>query len=166
LRGLNEDEIWPLIHFAAQHQLPLRLIELMPISKSQCSVPSAFLPVTEVMDRLRRREALVPVLDPRIGFGPARYYRLARTGALVGFIGALTHKHFCDACNRLRLTADGQLRPCLGRHGEVNLRGILRSGGSDAALAALLREALRHKPGRHQLCGEYQPLRPMTAIGG
>jgi len=166
LRNVNEGELWPLILFAAQHQLPLRLIELMPISQSRKVTQPSFLSVAEVMELLRRRDALIPVTDARLGYGPAKYYRLAKTGALVGFIGALTSQHFCDTCNRMRLTADGKVRPCLGDHGEIDLRAILRARASDADIAALLREALQQKPAQHDFCGEYQPARPMTAIGG
>jgi cyclic pyranopterin phosphate synthase len=166
LRDVNEDQLWPLVLFAAQHRLPLRLIELMPLSQSREVTQTAFLSAVEVMDLLRRREALIPVPDARLGYGPAKYYRLEQTGALVGFIGALTSRHFCDTCNRMRLTADGKVRPCLGNHGEIDLRAMLRARGPDADVAALLREALQQKPAQHDFCGEYQPMRPMTAIGG
>lgn len=166
LRGLNEEEIWPLIQFAAELDVPLRLIELMPISPGEQVDGTNFLSVQEVMDRLREREALIPQPDLRLGYGPAKYWRLAKTGALVGFIGAMTTQHFCDTCNRVRLTADGKVRPCLGNTGEISLRDMLRAGAPDADLAALLREAIARKPAAHEFCGDYQPHRPMTAIGG
>lgn len=166
LRGHNESEIRPLIRFAAGLGLPLRLIELMPVSEPDRLDEAAFLSVAEVMDELRREEDLTPVPNLRLGHGPAKYYRLGRSGALVGFIGAMTTPHFCDACNRMRLTADGKLRPCLGNDGEIDLRVLLRSGADDAQLQARFREALRRKPARHAFCGEYAPVRPMTAIGG
>jgi cyclic pyranopterin phosphate synthase len=166
LAGVNEEEIWPLIRFAARHDLPLRLIELMPVSPAEQLDDTNFLSAAAVMERLRRREALIPVPDARLGYGPAKYYRLAETGALVGFIGAMTNHHFCDTCNRVRLTADGKVRPCLGNHGELDLRAMLRAGAKDADVAAVLREALAQKPLRHEFCGAYAPARPMTAIGG
>jgi cyclic pyranopterin phosphate synthase len=83
--------------------------------------------------------------------------------AKVGFIGALTTPHFCETCNKLRLTADGKLRPCLGRHGEIDLLQALRSG-ADPQIA--LREAIHNKPENHEFLEAYQPDRPMTAIGG
>lgn len=166
LRGMNEDQIWPLVLFAAEHKLPLRFIELMPVSQGSDAIAGNFLPVSEVMERLRSQDSLVPQLDPRIGHGPAKYYRLERTGAMVGFIGALTNQHFCDTCNRVRLTADGQVRPCLGRHAEVDLRSRLRDGASDADLATWLAWAVRQKPGHHGLCEPFAPVRPMTAVGG
>ena len=129
--------MWPLILFAAEHGLPLRFIELMPLSRTDVLTDANFLPVTEVMEQLRAREHLIPQPDHRLGHGPAKYYRLERTGALVGFIGAITNQHFCETCNRVRLTADGKIRPCLGNHGEVDLRTALRHHASEAELAAL-----------------------------
>lgn len=166
MRGVNESEIWPLVLFAAEHRLALRFIELMPLSRTDVLNENNFLPVGEVMQRLRERENLTPQPDRRIGHGPAKYYLLEHTGALVGFIGALTNLHFCEACNKMRLTSDGKIRPCLGDHGEVDLRTALRSTSDDAALREIFAEALRVKPLEHQFRNSYQPLRPMTAIGG
>lgn len=166
LRGLNEAELWPLILFAAEHGLPLRFIELMPVSRADVLTEANFLPVTELMEQLRAREHLIPQLDHRLGHGPAKYYRLERTGALVGFIGAITNQHFCETCNRIRLTADGKIRPCLGNHGEVDLRTALRNHASEAELAALLRYAVAQKPQEHAFRDSYTPCRPMVAVGG
>lgn len=166
LRGLNEGELWPLILFAAEHGLPLRFIELMPVSRADALTEANFLPVTEVMDQLRARDRLIPQPDHRLGHGPAKYYRLERTGALVGFIGAITNQHFCETCNRVRLTADGKIRPCLGNHGEVDLRTALRQHSSEADLAALLRHAIAQKPQAHAFRNSFTPCRPMVAVGG
>jgi cyclic pyranopterin phosphate synthase len=166
IRGWNEQEIWPLTLFAAEHGLPLRLIELMPVTAARSLDPSNFLAVGEAMRLLEQRDELVPQPDRRIGWGPARYYLLRHTGALVGFIGALTTPHFCDTCNKLRLTADGRVRPCLGHAGELDLRPALRARDPEAALRALLLGAMRLKPANHDFLGAYQPCRPMTAIGG
>jgi GTP 3',8-cyclase len=166
LRGLNEAELWPLVLFAAEHGLPLRFIELMPVSRADVLTDANFLPVTAVMDMLRAREHLIPQPDHRLGHGPAKYYRLAHTGALVGFIGAITNQHFCESCNRVRLTADGKIRPCLGNHGEVDLRTALRRHASEADLAALLRHAVAQKPQEHAFRHSYTPCRPMVAVGG
>ena len=166
LRGLNDGELWPLVLFAAENRLPLRFIELMPVSHADLLAEANFLPVTTVMEQLRARDRLIPQPGLRLGHGPARYYRLERTGALVGFIGALTNKHFCETCNRLRLTPDGKVRPCLGGHGEGDLRTLLRDGASEAQLAAFLRHAVEQKPKEHSFRGGYLPGRPMAAIGG
>jgi GTP 3',8-cyclase len=166
LRGLNEDDLWPLVLFAAEHGVPLRFIELMPVSSAEALAPGRFLPIGEAMDRLRERDELVPQPSPYLGWGPAKYYHLKHTGALVGFIGAITTPHFCATCNKMRLTADGKIRPCLGDHGEIDLRQTLRLAPSDETVRGLLRAALRRKPREHAFLEAYQPVRPMTAIGG
>ena len=166
MRGVNEAEIWPLVLFAAEHGLPLRLIELMPLTTTEVLTEKNFLPCGEAMQFLSRHDELIPQPECRLGHGPAKYYLLKQTGAMVGFVGALTNEHFCDNCNKMRLTADGKVRPCLGNHVEVDLRAALRSGASDGALRELLETALRVKPLEHQFRNQYQPCRPMTAIGG
>jgi cyclic pyranopterin phosphate synthase len=166
MRGVNEQEIWPLALFAAEHDLPLRLIELMPLTRTDVLTEQNFFPVGEAMRLLQQRDELIPQPDTKIGHGPAKYYLLKQTGALVGFIGALTNLHFCESCNKMRLTADGKIRPCLGDHGEIDLRETLRHTGDDAALRKLFLEALRLKPLEHQFRSNYAPGRPMTAIGG
>ena len=166
MRGVNEAAIWPLVRFAAEHGLPLRLIELMPLTTTEVLTEKNFLPCGEVMQFLSRHDELIPQPECRLGHGPAKYFRLKHTGAMVGFVGALTNGHFCDNCNKMRLTADGKVRPCLGNHVEVDLRAALRSGASNGALRELLETALRMKPLEHQFRHQYQPCRPMTAIGG
>ena len=166
MRSVNETEIWPLVLFAAEHGLPLRLIELMPLTTTEVLTEKNFLPCGEAMQWLSRHDELIPQPERRLGHGPARYYLLRRTGALVGFIGALTNEHFCDNCNKMRLTADGKVRPCLGNHIEVDLRAALRHGADDGALKELLESALRVKPLEHEFRKNYIPSRPMTAIGG
>jgi cyclic pyranopterin phosphate synthase len=166
MRGVNEQELWPLALFAAEHGLPLRFIELMPLTRTDVLTERNFLPIGEAMRLLGQHDELIHQPDCRLGHGPARYYLLKKTGALVGFIGALTNLHFCEMCNKMRLTADGKIRPCLGDHGEIDLRVTLRHNGDDESLRDIFLEALRLKPLDHQFRGQYQPLRPMTAIGG
>jgi len=111
MRGVNENELWPLTLFAAEHDLTLRFIELMPLTRTDVLTPDNFLPIGEAMRLLSERDELVHQPDCQLGHGPAKYYRLAKTGALVGFIGALTNLHFCESCNKMRLTADGKSVP-------------------------------------------------------
>jgi len=115
---------------------------------------------------LRQKDELIPQPDWRLGFGPAKYYQLQHTGARVGFIGAMTNLHFCETCNKLRLTADGKIRPCLGDQGEIDLRETLRRSPTDEAMSEVLLAALRTKPLEHQFRNQFKPCRPMTAIGG
>jgi cyclic pyranopterin phosphate synthase len=166
MRGVNENEIWPLVLFAAEHGFPLRFIELMPLTRTEVLTEKNFFPIGDTMRLLSGRDELIPQPETRIGNGPATYYLLKNTGALIGFIGALTNLHFCDHCNKMRLTADGKIRPCLGNHGELDLRAVVRNGGDDDALRAVFLEALRVKPLEHEFRNQYQPQRPMTAIGG
>jgi cyclic pyranopterin phosphate synthase len=164
MRGINEEEIWPLIHFAAEREVPIRFIELMPLSKTDVLTEENFLSVNEVMSRLADRDELSAIDSPRLGHGPARYYRLKKSGATVGFIGAITTSDFCSGCNKIRLTADGKIRPCLGRHNELDLLGALRRG--EGGVEQLLQEAIAAKPEDHEFGNCYHPGRPMTAIGG
>jgi len=167
LRGLNESEFLPLIEFAAARQMPLRFIELMPLSKPDILSDPNFLAVEELLRRLSAEGSLTACDDFRPGNGPARYYEFHSSRlplpAKLGFIGALTNRHFCEGCNKLRLTADGKLRPCLGRHGEIDLRFPLRTGGD---VLGSFREAIANKPENHKFLEAYEPGRPMTAIGG
>jgi len=166
MRGVNETELWPLTLFAAEHGLPLRLIELMPVTSTEVLTERNFMAVGEAMQILKQKDELIPQPDWRLGFGPAKYYHLKHTGARVGFIGAMTNLHFCESCNKMRLTADGKVRPCLGDHGEIDLRDALRHTSEDEPIRNLLALALQRKPLEHQFRGSYKPCRPMTAIGG
>lgn len=167
LRGMNEEDYLPLIDFASRRGMPVRFIELMPFSPGAPAEDPRFLSVQELMLRLGATGGLLPRMDAKPGHGPARYFDFLGKGmaapARVGFIGAMTTEHFCESCNKLRLTADGKLRPCLGRHGEIDLLGILREGGApDMAL----REAIANKPENHEFLERFEFRRPMTAIGG
>jgi len=167
MRGMNERQLWPLVLFAAEHGLPLRLIELMPVTSAEVLTEENFMPVSDAMHLLRTRDELIPQPDRMLGWGPAKYYLLRHTGALVGFIGAMTRPHFCATCNKMRLTADGKVRPCLGDHGELDLRTVLRRAGSDDEIVReLLLEAMQRKPLEHRFRAAFQPCRPMPAIGG
>ena len=164
LRGLNEDELRPLARFAAEHQVPIRFIELMPLSLLEQTREHFFLSMAKAKEILGGETALTPLPTHRPGHGPARYFHDANSGAVLGFIGALTTPDFCASCNKLRLTADGKIRPCLGRHGEIDLREAMRQGV--AGPAELLRQALANKPQDHEFTRGYEPARPMTALGG
>jgi len=167
MKGVNEGEYLKLVGYAAERGLPLRFIELMPLSRTDVLDESNFLSVQELMGRLALLGKLVALDEYRPGHGPAKYHEFSSwqgsASAKLGFIGALTTPHFCESCNKLRLTADGKLRPCLGRHGEIDLLGALRAG---TAPEYLLREAIANKPENHEFLESYKPDRPMTAIGG
>jgi len=165
MRGRNDGEIFHLLDFAAEHDLAIRFIELMPVSLTEMLSEKNFFPVTELLARLQQEDELEPLTES-FGFGPAKYYRLKKRGVTVGLIGALSDLHFCERCNKMRLTCDGKLRPCLGNHLETDLLPALRPEIDAAALAALFRQTLVVKPSEHLFRQNYQPHRVMTAIGG
>jgi cyclic pyranopterin phosphate synthase len=165
MRGQNDHEILPLLNFAAEHDVAIRFIELMPVSLTEMLSEKNFLPVREVLSLLQAEDDLEPLAEP-LGFGPARYFRLKRRGVVVGLIGALSDLHFCERCNKMRLTCDGKLRPCLGNHLETDLTPALRPVLDPDRLAELFRGTLAEKPAEHLFRHNYQPQRVMTAIGG
>ena len=165
LRGINEDQVVPLVEFGAARGMPVRFIELMPLAPGGPIDDRHFFPIHEAMARLEESSPLEPASDRPMGHGPARYFR--HRGALVGFIGSITCADFCKDCNKLRLTADGKLRPCLGQHGEIDLMPALRSHADPAAkIASVINDAIANKPENHSFADDFQTQRPMTAIGG
>ena len=168
LKGINEDEIPDLIEWAHAEGMEITLIEVMPLGEVDEDRFDHYLPLSGVRERLEQRWSLTP-LDHRSG-GPARYVRVEETGGRLGFITPLTN-NFCEGCNRIRITATGQLYPCLGGHEQVDLRAALRSDEPEAALAAALDTAMRIKPERHHFTidrpGEAPHLtRHMSMTGG
>ena len=154
------------MQFAGEHGYLLRFIELMPVSTTEVLSEENFLPVAEARRLIERGTGpLLPRPDFRTN-GPASYCQLPGSDQLVGFIGALTNLHFCESCNKLRLTCDGKLRPCLGSHLEFDLRDPLRAGASDEELRGLFRMVVDRKPLQHDFRDSYQPNRKMVAIGG
>ena len=167
LRGVNESQIRPLVEYGASKRMPVRFIELMPLGPGGPLGDSHFMPVSAAMDLLGGRELFVPATTKPPGHGPARYYRYQGNGALVGFIGSVSCEDFCATCNKLRLTANGKLRPCLGRHGEIDIMPGLRAAApDDGAVVAAIRAAIANKPENHAFAEGYVSPRPMTAIGG
>lgn len=162
LRGINDDQILPLVEFGSARGMPVRFIELMPLAPGGPINDSHFMSITEAMDRLASHGPLGPATDKPTGHGPARYYRFG-TGH-VGFIGSITCADFCKDCNKLRLTSDGKLRPCLGRHGEIDLMPALR--GDTESITDAIRTAIANKPENHTFTDDFEAKRPMTAIGG
>jgi cyclic pyranopterin phosphate synthase len=166
MRGRNEEQLIPLIDFAASQNLILRFIEMMPVSTTEVLNERNFLPVGEAK---RAIEAHYGELIPEPTFhtnGPAIYYQVPGRGQRIGFIGAMTNLHFCESCNKLRLTCDGKLRPCLGSYLEFDIMKPLRAGASDEELRQFFLEVVERKPQQHDFRENYQPNRKMIAIGG
>jgi cyclic pyranopterin phosphate synthase len=166
IRGINDDEVVDFARRTASEGWHVRFIELMPIGSNLSPVGGGPVPVTEIRARIEAEMGpLEPVHGPR-GNGPARYHRLPGAGGTLGFIGALSD-HFCATCNRLRLTADGRLRPCLLSDEELDLRGPLRAGAGAGAIRDILAEAIQRKPACHHLDEARSPrVRTMAEIGG
>ncbi|RYD60691.1 MAG: GTP 3',8-cyclase MoaA, partial [Sphingomonadales bacterium] len=145
LKGLNHDEIAPMLAWCAAEGLDLTLIETMPLGVIDEDRTDRFLPLTGVLAELQEHFPLVRD-DHRSG-GPARYWRIHGTDTRLGLISPLT-ANFCDTCNRVRLTTDGKLFMCLGQEDQVDLKAAIRAGGMDA-LDAAIDSALSLKPARH-----------------
>jgi cyclic pyranopterin phosphate synthase len=166
MRGRNEDALPDLVRFARKENLLLRFIELMPVTTTDVLTDANFLPVAEARRRLEWEFGpLIPEPDFKTN-GPALYYRFADSQQRVGFIGAMTNLHFCESCNKLRLTCEGNLRPCLGSHLEFDVKTPMRQGASDEQLRRFFREVVERKPEQHDFRQNYQPGRRMVAIGG
>ncbi len=167
MRHRNEHELWDLAEFARDRGLLLRFIELMPVSTTEVLTPDNFLAAGEAKRLLEYRLGkLVPRPDIRTN-GPATYYEVPSTGQILGFIGAMTNLHFCETCNKLRLTCEGKLRPCLGSHLEFDLRAVLRDPATtEGDLARFIMEVVDRKPEKHDFRDNYEPGRRMIAIGG
>jgi GTP 3',8-cyclase len=163
LKGLNEDEIEPMLVWCGEQGFGLSLIETMPLGQIDDDRADRFLPLTTVQDALEAKYTLVPS-DKKTG-GPARYWRVPELGATLGLISPLT-RNFCDNCNRIRVSASGQLYMCLGHEYKVDLRAALRSG-DPAAVDDAVDTALRLKPRRHDFdLSTPATVRHMSVTGG
>ena len=146
----------------------LRFIELMPVSTQDVLQEERFLATGTARKLL---EEAFGEFKPRPDYktnGPASYYEIpSMDGQLVGFIGAMTNLHFCETCNKLRLTCDGKLRPCLGSYLEFDLKEVLRRPGvTDEEIASFFKLVVDRKPKEHDFRNDYTPNRKMIAIGG
>jgi cyclic pyranopterin phosphate synthase len=167
MRGVNDDEAPDLLSWAVEHDYELRFIEQMPLDAQHGWQRSDMVTADEILTALSARFTLTPEGEPVRGSAPAERWLVDGGPARVGVIGSVT-RPFCRACDRTRLTADGQVRNCLFAREESDLRGALRSGASDARMAELWRAAMWGKKAGSGLDDPafLQPDRPMSAIGG
>jgi cyclic pyranopterin phosphate synthase len=166
LRGVNDDEAVDLLHFALDGGYELRFIEQMPLDAQHGWERAEMITAGEVLEKLRAGFTLTP--DPaERGGAPAERWLVDGGPAVVGVIASVT-RPFCGACDRTRLTADGQVRSCLFARTETDLRALVRGGASDAEIADTWRDAMWGKLAGHGIDdpGFLQPDRPMSAIGG
>ncbi len=163
MAGINDDELLDFASKTVAEGWHVRFIELMPLVGKDTT--PRFVPASEMKRRLEPLGELTPCL-PSVGNGPAKYFRLPRTKGDIGFITPIS-EHFCFQCNRMRLTADGKLRPCLLSDYEVDLKQPLRGGISLGGLRKLIKQAVANKPQRHQLAeGSVPKRRPFSQVGG
>jgi cyclic pyranopterin phosphate synthase len=160
MRGINDDEVLDFADMTRKEGWHIRFIELMPFTDR-----TGFVPSSEIRQRIALFGKLEPC-SPPMGNGPARYYRLPGAEGTVGFISPVSEP-FCSQCNRLRLTSNGQLCPCLLSDDGIDLKGPLRSNASMQEIERLILKAVASKPKQHHLAEGIVPLkRNMSQIGG
>ncbi len=166
-RGVNDLEAVPLLRWALQHGYRMRFIEQMPLDAQHGWTREAMVTAEEILASLAEEFVLTAVPDAERGSAPAEEWLVDGGPARVGVIGSVT-RPFCGACDRVRLTADGQLRNCLFAREESDLRAAMRAGASDEELADRMKLAMLAKRAGHGIDDPsfLQPDRPMSAIGG
>ena len=164
MRGINDDETGDMVEFCLQHGFTLRFIETMPVGDTGREASDRYKSLQEVRQELGRRYPLIPGVMP--GGGPARYVQVEGTDLRIGFITPIS-QHFCETCNRVRLSVDGTIYLCLGQDDRLELRPLLRAGASDAELEQAIRDAVARKPERHEFRDRPgQIVRFMSMTGG
>jgi cyclic pyranopterin phosphate synthase len=166
IQGLNDDEIESFATLTLHLPLIIRYIEYMPSGNGEEWKESNLLTIPRIKARLESIGKLIPIPSDRWD-GPAKRFRMEGALGEIGLIGAIT-SHFCEDCNRLRLTPDGKIRTCLFSDEEIDVKELLRTGGSDQDLKERLLVALRKKPQRHSIhTPQFKKCqRNMSAIGG
>ena len=164
MRGVNDDELLDFVAWARDRPIDLRFIEYMPFPDNNWS-KAGVLPYSEMLGRIMERYDLTPLAHDISAVGKA--YALTGTPTTISFVSSMTES-FCAACNRLRLTADGQVKSCLFHPAERNLRDALRDGADDAALVSIIQAAVWQKPAEHPPMEKLLTIenRSMIAIGG
>jgi cyclic pyranopterin phosphate synthase len=164
MRGINDDDVTEMIDYCIDQGVTLRFIETMPVGEGGRNASDHYLPLTEIESRLRNRYSLQPATQR--GSGPARYFRIDDTSLVVGFITPKS-QHFCDTCNRVRLSVAGDLHLCLGQENKLALGSLIRQDASDESIQQAIKSAIALKPERHQFNDNpTNILRPMSSLGG
>jgi len=165
VKGINDDELVDIAKLSMTHPFHIRFIEYMPMGSSHMDIDRHLL-APEIKKHIEQLGELVPV-DRSTHDGPAERFKFESGRGEIGFIRPIS-RHFCQTCNRLRLTASGQLRPCLMHDKQEDLKSIIRKGCSDRELAEVFLEAVRHKPLEHKLQTDHNAgsAVQMCAIGG
>lgn len=174
IHNINDNEIEEFAKLTFKFPYQIRYIEFMPFDSQELWSPERFIPVDEIRSRVQNVGTLTPVQMRKSG--PAHYFRLEGAQGVIGFISPLSN-HFCGECNRLRLTADGKLRPCLFSETEIDLKPALRGNMPDEEIQRLLILSVRIKPSGHHINVQEKDIetlvkfkegyrRPMSKIGG
>jgi len=145
--GVNVDEVDEMVEFCAENDFTLRMIETMPQGDTGRASTQSYVGLHQIEKNLIKKYDMVPAVMR--GGGPARYLKMRNSNATVGFITPIS-QHFCETCNRVRLSVEGTLYLCLGQDDKIELRPILRAGISDEDLQRVLIEAIAKKPERHE----------------
>ena len=164
MKDINDDEVEDMVEFCMEHGFTLRFIETMPVGDTGRSATDHFISLEKIKQRLEKKYELVPGVMP--GGGPARYMRVKDTELRIGFITPMS-QHFCETCNRVRLSVDGTLYLCLGQDNKYELRPLLRQGISDEELKQHIHKALALKPEKHEFTEKPEKvIRFMSMTGG
>lgn len=160
MKGINDDEVLDFAKMSLSRPLHIRFIEYMPFGYKGFAKENRFFPTSQIKERLEELGELIPA-EVR-GAGPAKSFRFKKSSGTIGFITPMS-EHFCATCNRLRLTADGRLYPCLFSDYGVDIKTPLRTGAGYREIRKLFEEALKNKPEKHSIKGNNQV---MSKIGG
>ncbi len=163
LQGINEQDVSEMLNYCIENQFTLRLIETMPMGGTGRAM--GYVSAQPIIDELIHKRQLQAV-HKTLGGGPARYWQTADAKTTIGVITPIS-QHFCDTCNRVRLSVDGTLYMCLGQDEKFELRPMLRSGCSDEQLEAAIRQAIELKPKEHDFNEQPEKIvRFMSMTGG
>jgi cyclic pyranopterin phosphate synthase len=166
IRGFNDDEVVEVARLSLEKPLHVRFIELMPVGISQSWAGERFVPAKEIKGIIEEKLGRLNKVQKLTGSGPAHYYRLAGANGTIGFIPAVSD-HFCEHCNRLRLTSTGGLRSCLYDEREIDVKSAVRGGASLQDLAELVTRSIQGKPKQHLMTsGWSKDKKMMFQIGG
>ncbi len=164
MKGINDDELEDMVEFCLRHDFTLRFIETMPMGATGEDATDHYIDLQTVKQTLSKSFELIPGVMP--GGGPARYVQIKNTDLRIGFITPIS-QHFCESCNRVRLSTDGTLYLCLGQDDKLELRPLLRAGISDDELKNVLIQAIGLKPEKHEFNEKpEQVVRLMSMTGG
>ena len=168
MKGVNDDEIESLIDFAIEKGIDIRFIETMPIGTAGIDIQSQHMSEKEIIARIEQHlpNQLTPLIASKTD-GPATNYKINNTNTTVGIISAVSN-HFCQACNRVRLTTKGDLILCLGQEDSISLKDAVRSNLTDDEIKTIIMDAINKKPEKHEFNSSIDNIsnRQMVEIGG